>query len=120
MFTIRKMFSFSASHVLNGLPEGHQCGRFHGHNYVIIVELRSDLLDGTSFVLDYGKLDPIKNWIADTLEHRHLNEIVPGQPSAENIAKWIFHTWKGQYPKLHAIEIKETDKTTARYEYDNR
>ena len=120
MFTIRKMFSFSASHVLNGLPEGHQCGRFHGHNYVIIVELRSASLDGTSFVLDYGKLDPIKNWIAVTLEHRHLNDIVPGQPSAENIAIWIYAKFKPMFPLLHAIEVKETDKTTARYEYDNK
>jgi len=116
MYTIRKEFHFCASHVLNGLPEGHQCGRMHGHNYVVVVELQSELLDDTGFVLDYGELSQIKEWIDLRLEHRHLNEVMLGQPSAENIAKWIYHTWKGRFPKLHAIEVSETPKTNARYE----
>jgi 6-pyruvoyltetrahydropterin/6-carboxytetrahydropterin synthase len=35
MYTITKQFSFSASHVLDHLPEGHPCARrLHGHNYI--------------------------------------------------------------------------------------
>ena len=118
MYTIKKMFSFSASHTLNGLEPGHQCGRVHGHNYIVTVELKSYNLDDASFVLDYGKLKPIADFIEDTLEHRHLNDIVPGQPSAENIAKWLFYKFKPQFPLLFAIEVKETDKTSARYEHE--
>ena len=117
MYTIRKMFSFSASHILTGLEPGHQCMRMHGHNYVITVELKSYDLNDASFVLDYGKLKPVKDFIEGTLEHRHLNDIVPGQPSAENIAKWLFYKFKPQFPLLNAIEVKETDKTSARYEH---
>jgi 6-pyruvoyltetrahydropterin/6-carboxytetrahydropterin synthase len=120
MYTIRKEFTFDASHVLNGLVEGHKCGRLHGHTYTVTLELESELLDDNGFVQDYGELNAIKNWIDITLDHRHLNEIVPGQPSAENIAKWVYYQWKSQYPKLYAVEVKETPKTSARYVHSYR
>ena len=45
MYTISKDFAWSASHVLDGLPKGHQCGRLHGHNYVARIELSGHTLD---------------------------------------------------------------------------
>ena len=35
MFSISKQFHFCASHIIEGVPEGHPCGRLHGHNYVV-------------------------------------------------------------------------------------
>ncbi|MFI6697695.1 6-pyruvoyl trahydropterin synthase family protein [Streptomyces sp. NPDC050509] len=51
---ISKEFHFSASHQLDGLPEDHPCGRLHGHNYVVALELSAptDGLDTTGFVRD--------------------------------------------------------------------
>lgn len=117
MYTIRKEFHFSASHILNGLNDGHPCGRLHGHNYKVTVELKSDTLDSTSFVQDYGDLNPIKNYIDGKLDHQHLNNVWPGmQPSAENIAQKLFQSFKPAFPMLNAIEVCETPKTVARYE----
>lgn len=75
MFTIEKDFTFSASHQLTGLVEGHQCGRLHGHNYTVRVRLQSNHLDQHGFVLDYGQLAPVKAWIDSHLDHRHLNDV---------------------------------------------
>ena len=76
-YTISKDFAWSASHVLDGLPDGHQCGRLHGHNYVARVILTSDTLDATGFVVDYGELGFVKDFIDNTWDHRHLNDAVP-------------------------------------------
>jgi 6-pyruvoyltetrahydropterin/6-carboxytetrahydropterin synthase len=117
MFKITKEFSFSASHQLPQLGDGHPCARVHGHNYKVKVELKADFLNKEGMVQDYGELKPIKNWIDKTLDHRHLNDVIPGYPTAENIAKWIYYKWKTRFPLLSAVEVSETDKTWARYEH---
>lgn len=115
MYTISKRFEFSASHILDGLPEGHQCGRLHGHNYVIEVVLAGDALNDAGFVRDYGELKPIKQYIDTQLDHRHLNDVLPIQPSAENMARFLFDCFKAELPELVAVRVSETPKTWAEY-----
>lgn len=117
-FRISKEFHFSASHVLEGLYAGHPCGRLHGHNYVIELELSASSSELTSvgFVRDYGDLGKFKHWLDDEVDHRHLNEIlVDRNPSAENIAVWIWDRWSEHYPELTAVRVSETPKTWAEY-----
>lgn len=71
IFTITKEFHFSCSHRLVGLEEGHQCSRLHGHNYVLRVILQGGL-DDRGFVLDYGDLAPLKRFIDERVDHRHI------------------------------------------------
>lgn len=118
MYTITKAFAFSASHVLIGLPEGHQCGRLHGHNYVVELVLASPDLDERGFVFDYGELAPVRRWIDETLDHRHLNDVMGETSStAENLARMIY--WKGRSllpdAPLVAVRVSETPKTWAEY-----
>ncbi len=115
MYVIRKEFAFSASHCLNGLPDGHPCSNIHGHNYVVTVELSSAKLTATGFVVDYRSLEPIKKFIDTKLDHKHLNDVLPYNPTAENIAKTIFTLFTKEFPQLCAIEVSETPKTNARY-----
>ena len=88
-YTISKRHHFSASHILAGLPEGHPCGRLHGHNYEIDVRLSSASVDPvTGFVLDYGELKPFLAWVDSTLDHRHLNDLLTDtNPTAENLSR---------------------------------
>lgn len=118
MHVIRKEFNFSASHQLHGLPVEHPCSRLHGHNYVVTVELSSITLNETGFVKDYRELDLIKKWIDNVLDHQHLNEVFNMNPTAENMAKFIFNLFRKQIPQLTAVEVSETPKTTARYTPD--
>lgn len=115
MYTIQKRFEFSASHQLNGLPEGHQCARLHGHNYIVEVVLQSDALNSVGFVVDYGELKPLKEYIDGTFDHRHLNDVLPFQTSAENIAKHLYQWCKNRWPETSAVRVSETPKTWAEY-----
>ncbi|MCC8146414.1 MAG: 6-carboxytetrahydropterin synthase QueD [Bacteroidales bacterium] len=116
MYKISKEFAFSASHILNLLEKDHPCARMHGHNYIITVHLKSETLDKFGFVKDYNELKVIKEFIDETLDHRHLNDIIPGHPTSENIAKFIYDKFKPVIPELYAIEVSETPKTSCLYE----
>ncbi len=123
VLTITKEFHFSASHVLTGLPGWHQCARMHGHNYVVVLELsaRTDQLTDSGFVRDYRDLDGFKKWLDDTLDHRHLNDVLGELPSsAENLAMWIFGGWTARLPELVAVRVSETVKTWAEFRPSRR
>lgn len=115
MFEITKEFHLSASHNLSGLVPEHPCSRLHGHNYVITVHLASYQLDDTGFVFDYRALDPIKKFIDEKLDHRHLNDVIPGNPTAENIARYMYDKFFPLFPLLVAVSVSETEKTNATY-----
>jgi len=118
MFAVSKRFAFSASHVLEGLGADHPCSRLHGHNYEVEVIAESDELDHRGFVVDFAELDPVKGWIDATLDHRHLNDVLEGQPSAEAIARHVFE-WCAAHLDLAApvvaIRVWETPRAFAEY-----
>lgn len=116
MYKISKQFSFSASHVLSLLDKDHPCARMHGHNYVITVHLKSQELDEYGFVKDYKALKIVKEYIDQTLDHRHLNDVILGHPTSENIAKFIYDKFKPEIPELYAVEVSETPQTNCMYE----
>ena len=118
MYIIRKEFHFSAAHRLTGLPENHPCSSVHGHNYIVTVELASAKLDAVGFVTDYRALEPFKKFINDVLDHQNLNDVFSFNPTAENMAKYIFTLFKVKFPQLSAVEVSETPKTNARYTSD--
>ena len=139
MYRISKEFHFSASHQLVHLPEGHQCARLHGHNYVVVVELTAEKLDPSGFVMDYGLLDPFGDWIKAVVDHRHLNDVVaaynhlsdPNEAAklttAENLARWFYESlaqWAWGETQMaivpSAVTVKETAKTAAEYRTDHR
>jgi 6-pyruvoyltetrahydropterin/6-carboxytetrahydropterin synthase len=119
LYTISKDFAFSASHVLNGLAEGHQCGRLHGHNYLVRVELSGVQLGGTGMLVDYGDLKPFGAYLDEEVDHRHLNDVLNliGNPTAENMAAWFFSMLYNTVDLPDdvdvAIGVSETPKTWA-------
>lgn len=124
MFTIKKQFEFSASHRLEHLinpawPEDdyrqHQCSRDHGHNYIVEVELQADTLDSRGFVVDYGELRLLKEYIDTQFDHRKLGEVVEFYTTAENLARHFFRFCKDLWPQTVAVRVSETPKTWAEY-----
>lgn len=115
MYKIWKEFKFSASHQLEGLPPEHQCSRLHGHNYVVEIQLESKKLDEVGFIVDFGELKPFKDWLDATFDHRHLNDILDFNPTAENMAKFIFNHLFDIYPQLTEVRVRETDTSWAAY-----
>lgn len=116
MYRITKEFHFSASHQLFGLPEDHQCARLHGHNYIVVVELVSDRLNDHGFVRDYLELAPLKRYIDDELDHRHLNDVLGDDcVTAERMAKHLYDWCAARWPETAAVRVSETPKTWAEY-----
>jgi 6-pyruvoyltetrahydropterin/6-carboxytetrahydropterin synthase len=120
MYRVSKRFGFSASHVLHGLGDDHPCSRMHGHNYEIEVIAEADELDGRGFVVDFRELDDVKRWVDDTLDHRHLNDVMEGQPSAEAVARLVYEWSRANLPatvatKVAAVRAWETPRAYAEY-----
>jgi 6-pyruvoyltetrahydropterin/6-carboxytetrahydropterin synthase len=116
MYTIAKRFSFSASHVIGDLSPGHPCSRLHGHNYVVEVELQSDNVDKVGFVRDYHELRELKQFIDQTVDHRHINDVLGhDRTTAEEISKWLYEWCKSRWPEVSAVRVSETPNTWAEY-----
>jgi 6-pyruvoyltetrahydropterin/6-carboxytetrahydropterin synthase len=116
MYAISKRFSFSASHVIGGLPDGHPCARLHGHNYDVEVVLEAEGLDAVGFVRDYHELSALKSFLDDTVDHKHLNDVLGhDRTTAEVIAKWLFDWCRARWPEVTCVRVSETPKTWAEY-----
>lgn len=117
MYQIRKEHHFSASHFLENVPDGHPCGKLHGHNYVVevILQSRNGDLTEEGWVQDYNELTPIFDYIDGVLDHAHLNEVLEGRTTAEEIARHLYERFEDEYPQMTAIRVSETRKTWATY-----
>lgn len=121
-YTISKTFDFSASHRLEGLSDDHPCSRLHGHNYRVKLELTGPAT-GPGFVKDYRDLAPFKKWLDECLDHRHLNDLMQANPTAEHLARWlayVAHSVIGAEDTLErlAVSVSETPKTWATFTLD--
>jgi 6-pyruvoyltetrahydropterin/6-carboxytetrahydropterin synthase len=124
-FTIFKSFRFEAAHRLDGLPEGHQCGREHGHSYRVTLEIRSEGLVDPGFVQDFGDLKPFKRIIDEEFDHRNLNAVLGDpdggeQPTSENLARYLYNVAIGCLSLrlgavLAAVKVSETETSCAEY-----
>ncbi|MGF0539287.1 6-carboxytetrahydropterin synthase QueD [Agrobacterium sp. ES01] len=116
MYRITKEFHFSASHQLAHLPADHQCARLHGHNYIVVVELTSPELNEDGFVRDYHELTPLKSYIDDNFDHRHLNEVLGhARVTAEHLARHFYDWCKLRFAETASVKVSETPKTWAEY-----
>ncbi|MBI4717708.1 MAG: 6-carboxytetrahydropterin synthase QueD [Planctomycetes bacterium] len=109
-------FTFEAAHRLPQAPPGHKCVRLHGHSFHVELACEGPVDPTIGWLLDFAE---IKRAVAPSLEqldHRYLNEIAGLEnPTAENIAHWLWQRLKPELPQLVQITIAET--CTARCEY---
>ena len=85
MFTVTKRMEISAGHQLD-LPYDSPCRRLHGHNWIVIVTVQGLKLNEQGMLIDFGRLKQI---VHGQLDHRNITGIIPGNPTAENVAYWI-------------------------------
>lgn len=110
MYYIEKTFDISASHYLE-LNYASKCSRLHGHNWRITVFCKARELNENGMVCDFSE---IKRLIHDRLDHQNLNELLPFNPTAENIARWCVE----QVPHCYKATVRESANNTATYEAD--
>ncbi len=113
---IYKGFTFDAAHWLPHVPEGHKCKNMHGHTYYVNIFLAGPLDPHLGWVADFAEIK--KHWkpLEKMLDHQCLNEIEGLEnPTAENIAIWIWRKIKPHLPLLIKLEVKETPNTGVIY-----
>lgn len=111
-----RRFRFEAAHQLPNVPEGHQCGRMHGHGFEIILHANQDLA-GHDMGVDFDHLAEVWEPIQSELHYACLNDI-PGleNPTSEILARWIWERVQPELPALSWVTVYET--ATAGCHYD--
>lgn len=111
-YEVSKRMEIAGCHHLN-LPYESKCTNLHGHNWIVTVTVGADNLLH-DMVIDFKH---IKNAIHDKLDHGNLNEIFDFNPTAENIAKWIFDEVNHMRPGADCLKvtIQESEGNIATY-----
>ena len=108
MFIVKKRMEIAGAHRLN-LNYESKCANLHGHNWIVTVWCKSQTLDANGMVMDFTH---IKRQVQDKLDHKFLNDVVPFNPTAENIAKWVCE----QIPNCYRVSVQESEGDVATYE----
>lgn len=110
MYYVTKRIEISAAHRLD-LDYESKCTAIHGHNWKITVYCKAKELNSNGMVTDFTDIKKIVN---EQLDHKYLNDILPFNPTAENIARWICDKVENCY----RVDVQESDGNTASYERD--
>ena len=110
MYKIIKRLEIAGSHNLK-LDYKSKCENMHGHNWIIKVYCKSENLNKNGMVEDFSN---IKKKIHEKLDHKHLNDVLDFNPTAENIAKWIVD----EIETCYKAEVQESEGNVAIYEHD--
>ena len=101
-------FGFEAAHRLPRVPEGHKCGRLHGHSYRVEIRIRGEVDSATGMVLDFADVKTAFAPLRDRLDHHYLNEVDGlDNPTSENLARWIWTRLSPSLP-LAQVVVRET------------
>lgn len=111
-----RSFTFEAAHHLPEAPQGHKCRRLHGHSFQIDLICEGEASVGTGWLLDFSEIKEAFQPLLDRLDHHYLNEVEGLEnPTAENLAIWIWERVKPSLPLLSQVNVAET--CTSRCEY---
>lgn len=114
---ITQAFTFEAAHQLPRVPSTHKCHRMHGHSYRVELQLKGTVDAKTGFVIDFFDVEKVFGPVLETLDHHTLNDIEGLEnPTAENIAVWIWRKVKPLLGELNSVKVFETPACWAEYE----
>ncbi len=144
----------TCSKIYRDIPLSHRqpkhpgrCSRIHGHGWSITLTFASSELDKNGFVVDFGELHYLSDWIDEYLDHgcvvcvtdhkieklRNLADegllkiIEVNQASCEGIAEFLFSTFDKMVRKhtdnrawIQKIHLEEDSKNSATFEPEPR
>ncbi|MBI2843594.1 MAG: 6-carboxytetrahydropterin synthase QueD [Armatimonadetes bacterium] len=117
MFEIFVEEKFDAAHCLRGYPG--DCERLHGHTYRVRAFIRIRELGEIGMAVDFRNIRARLRSVLDYLDHTYINELpefTEVNPSAENLARFIYEKMAEEYSGLlHRVTVWETDSSAATY-----
>lgn len=117
--------SFEAAHRLTSSPGN--CSNIHGHSWRVRLELEGPL-DNYGMVKDFRDVKKLFREHLSTYDHRLIlnsadrlvgadlpgEKLVPGDPTTENIAKWIWEWAHEEYVGYGlSVVVRETEHNEA-------
>ena len=104
MWTVTKRMEIAGAHKLD-LPYPSKCSEMHGHNWIIWVEVSTDVLNAEGMVVDFGWLkNEMEGYIKEPFDHQVINTKLGNHlnPTAENIAVYIWNEMTNGIASLRA------------------
>jgi 6-pyruvoyltetrahydropterin/6-carboxytetrahydropterin synthase len=100
---------FEATHRLDGLEDGHPCGREHGHSYSVTTTVSGSTLVPAA----------LSDYIQSSLDGTFLNDRLPFNPTSELLAHhfghWLHDRQLTSSPGHLAVRVSETETSWAEY-----
>ncbi len=116
---ITQAFRFEAAHRLPAVPPEHRCFALHGHSYRVELRIEGPVDPQTGWVIDFFAIEAAFAPLLAILDHHFLNEIDGlTNPTAENIAVWVWQRIRPALPLLAAVTVYETPDCWAEYRGD--
>lgn len=120
MFEIGIKSHFCGAHRLIGY--NGKCANMHGHNWDVEVFLRGAKINRLGMLVDFKQVKEALQVVLEKLDHQNLNALPifkETNPTAENIAKFIFDKLAPEFKSSHCcldrVRVSETPGTAAYY-----
>lgn len=113
---LRRDYRFESARRLTGIDPGHPCASIHGHSFRLRVKVVGEVDAAAGWVIDFGDLDRVVEPVVRELDHRLLNDVDGlGNPTSENLAKWIWDRIESRVPGLVSVRVSETEASSVTY-----
>ena len=118
MFELCIKGDIASAHFLRGYPG--KCKDMHGHTWKVEVFLQKNDLNELGMVEDFAVLKKNFKKFLEGLDHKCLNDLEYFKeinPTAENIAKYIYDHFQVQAGGLNVVKVQvwESDLASASY-----
>ncbi len=116
MYEITIEETFDAAHCLREYSGA--CRNLHGHTYRVSARFLFAELDDFGMALDFRKAKEALRAATEHLDHTYMNELPEfsvHNPTAENIARFVFERVKPAQPQLSSVSVWETATSCATF-----
>ena len=110
---MRRRFDFEAAHELP--RHAGRCRKLHGHTYTLEVTVEREVDPSSGMVMDFSDLKrTVGSEVLESLDHSYVNDLIDN-PTAEQMAVWIWNRLKEPLPGLVEVELWETRNCSVVY-----
>lgn len=112
MYEISAFAHFDAAHFLRGYAG--KCANIHGHRWKVEIALQGAELNNLGILIDFMEVKNMLREVLDIFDHKMINDIAPFDrinPTAENLARFIFDEMAGKLQQLMVNGVKMTKVT---------